>query len=448
MSKNRNYRKPIVIPAAAKTDDKPAAGPGLGQAVADSEKPTILNPRPVEAYFGGQVDISMKAGATDGDLVRNAAGEVLQKKQEPMEVGFYNQPYDIPTTPPEGVSPDPELAKELLTPEKLSKLGVSPEVLAADIGRGLTKPVFLDVDADGNEVELSSGVGILAAEIREAEAREMRGAEEKMAAAAQQELNEQTKPIRGANVPFAMLDEASFETPNTPSGPLFTDANQVWAALDAQLKHVVASGFEVDVFSDRDEKECIRVVKAGEARLSVVSTEGNTNKPTYPRGQTPYIVHFDDAGYVPQFDADSVKCPVCQSSQGCEHTPHERVTARMHQVFGSIPLMEDILTTLEYTESVYRLNVVKDGTPSAMLENLQRVIKRIKDTTQPSQALALEDAKMVGGIAFHSPGEVKQRLASLIDKARQSGYAVSVMPIQGDKPQINVTPIIANHQAK
>lgn len=42
-------------------------------------------------------------------------------------------------------------------------------------------------------------------------------------------------------------------------------------------------------------------------------------------------------------------------------------------------LFEDMLTSLEYTEAVYRLSVVKDsGEPSSTLENLQRVIARAK----------------------------------------------------------------------
>ena len=58
----------------------------------------------------------------------------------------------------------------------------------------------------------------------------------------------------------------------------------------------------------------------------------------------------------------------------------------------SCSVFDDMLQTLEYTEAVYRLNVVKDDGPSSTLANLQRVIARAKSAPQPS-AKALTDGQ-------------------------------------------------------
>lgn len=54
-------------------------------------------------------------------------------------------------------------------------------------------------------------------------------------------------------------------------------------------------------------------------------------------------------------------------------------------------VFEDMLRTLEYTESVYRLNVVKDNEPSSTLGNLQRVIARANSASPaPASGALLE----------------------------------------------------------
>ena len=63
----------------------------------------------------------------------------------------------------------------------------------------------------------------------------------------------------------------------------FTNSNQVWDAVTQLLKQAEAAGFEVDVFEDRGEKHCVRVVQSGEKRLVVQSRlTGNMNTPANP----------------------------------------------------------------------------------------------------------------------------------------------------------------------
>lgn len=78
----------------------------------------------------------------------------------------------------------------------------------------------------------------------------------------------------------ASLDQVVQATEQAAAAQPFASSIDVYSAVKALLDRVEASGFEVDVFQDRGENSCIRVVNKGEKRVTItLAGTGIVNKP-------------------------------------------------------------------------------------------------------------------------------------------------------------------------